>query len=67
MVVLYTTNCPRCIVLEKKLKQKGIEFEARTDFDVNEKKKKGFASAPLLEVDGEIMAFNEANQWINNN
>ena len=25
MVVLYTTNCPRCIVLEKKLKQKGIE------------------------------------------
>ena len=62
MVVLYTTNCPRCIVLEKKLKQKGIEFEARTDFD-----EKGFASAPLLEVDGEIMAFNEANQWINNN
>ena len=36
MVVLYTTNCPRCIVLEKKLKQKGIEFEARTDFDVKE-------------------------------
>ena len=67
MVVLYTTNCPRCIVLEKKLKQKGIEFEATTDFDVKEMIKKGFASAPLLEVDGEIMAFNEANQWINNN
>ena len=67
MVVLYTTNCPRCIVLEKKLKQKGIEFEARTDSDVKEMIKKGFASAPLLEVDGEIMAFNEANQWINNN
>ena len=67
MVVLYTTNCPRCIVLEKKLKQKGIEFEARTDFYVKEMIKKGFASAPLLEVDGEIMAFNEANQWINNN
>ena len=67
MVVLYTTNCPRCIVLEKKLKQKGIEFEARTDFDVKEMIEKGFASAPLLEVDGEIMAFNEANQWINNN
>ena len=67
MVVLYTTNCPRCIVLEKKLKQKGIEFEARTNFDVKEMIKKGFASAPLLEVHGEIMAFNEANQWINNN
>ena len=45
MVVLYTTNCPRCIVLEKKLKQKGIEFEARTNFDVKEmiQKKKGTA------------------------
>ena len=48
MVVLYTTNCPRCIVLEKKLKQKGIEFEARTNFDVKEMIKKGF------EVDGQV-------------
>lgn len=67
MVILYTTHCPRCNVLEKKLTQKGIEFKAKTDFDKEEMVKRGFASAPLLEVDGKIMAFSEANEWINNN
>lgn len=67
MVILYTTHCPRCNVLEKKLLQKGIEFEAKTDFNKEEMVKRGFASAPLLEVDGKIMAFSEANEWINNN
>lgn len=67
MVILYTTHCPRCNVLEKKLIQKGIEFEAKTDFDMEEMVNKGFSSAPLLEVEGEIMNFTEANKWINNN
>lgn len=67
MVILYTTHCPRCNVLEKKLAQKGIEFETKTDFDKEEMVRKGFASAPLLEVEGKIMAFSEANEWINNN
>lgn len=67
MVTLYSTGCPRCKVLEKKLTQKNIEFELTTDFDVNAFLEKGFSSVPLLDVDGEILTFEKANQWINNN
>ena len=67
MVTLYSTGCPRCKVLEKKLTQKNIEFELKTDFAVNAFLEKGFSSVPLLEVDGEILTFEKANQWINNN
>lgn len=64
-VKLYSTNCPKCIVLEKKLNQKNISFEEINDIDVMTAK--GFMQAPMLEVDGEIMDFKQANDWINNN
>ena len=31
--VLYTTGCPRCEVLKKKLEQKHIQFESVTNID----------------------------------
>lgn len=61
-VVLYSTNCPRCVVLEKKLQQKEIKFE--TIKDENLMLERGFVSAPMLEVDGEIMDFKKANEWV---
>lgn len=64
-VKLYTTHCPRCNVLEKKLNQKNINFEAITDFDINEMIEKGFSVAPILSVDNELMDFSQANTWIN--
>ena len=33
MVILYSTNCPRCRIIEKKLQDKGIEFELFNDVD----------------------------------
>ena len=60
-VVLYSTNCPRCKVLEKKLDSIGIEYEIQTDEDVMIEK--GFTSAPMLEVDGSIMDFGNAVKW----
>ena len=64
MVVLYTTNCPRCIVLEKKLKQKGIEFEARTNFDVKEMIKKGFeVSDQIRRSDDSLLKDNREYYW----
>lgn len=65
MIILYSTDCPKCIVLEKKLAQKGIEFEKNMTFDKREMIAKGFASAPLLEVDGQIMKFEDAVTWVN--
>ena len=61
-VVLYSTNCPRCVVLEKKLQQKEIKFETVKDETLM--LEKGFVSAPMLEVDGEIMDFIKANEWV---
>lgn len=63
-IILYSTHCPRCIILEKKLQQKNVNFQIVTD--VNEMQSRGFMSAPVLEVDGKTMDFVEANAWVNN-
>ena len=62
-IILFSTKCPRCVVLEKKLKQKGIDYNEVNDVSIMEGK--GFLSVPILEVDGKIMDFKEANDWIN--
>ena len=62
-IVLYSTGCPRCNVLETKLKNKSIDFE-----EINDTKlmiDKGFDSVPILEVDGNYMDFGKANEFIN--
>ena len=63
MVTLYSTNCPKCNVLSQKLAAKGIEFDVVED--IVEMRKKGFLSAPMLEVDGELMNFSKAVTWVN--
>lgn len=63
-VVLYTIDCPKCKVLEKKMKMKGIEFEAC--HDMKKMEELGMTSAPRVQVDdGELMDFTKANKWIN--
>jgi len=64
-VKLYSTHCPRCNVLEKKLQQKGVKFELVLEFDSDDMQKKGFDSAPILQVDDEYMDFVKANNWVN--
>lgn len=64
-VVLYSTHCPRCNVLEKKLQQKNIQYEEINDVEIM--MAKGYMSAPMLEVDGVSMDFKEASDWVNNN
>lgn len=62
-VTLYTTHCPKCGILEKKLAFKSIKYEEVTDTQVM--LDKGFVNVPILEVDGIIMDFTKANTWIN--
>ncbi len=62
-IVLYTTHCPKCLVLEKKMQQKNMVYEVVTDIDVMAEM--GLMSVPVLEVDGEIMDFKAASDWIN--
>ena len=65
MIKLYSTHCPKCIMLESKLKQKKVNYELVKDFDLEEIKEKGYSSMPLLEVDGKMMEFEEAVKWVN--
>lgn len=63
-VVLYTTHCSNCKGIEKMLTQKNIPFTEITD--VEEMMKKGIMSAPVLEVDGDMMNVGQAAKWIMN-
>ena len=63
-IVFYTIDCPKCRVLESKLKAKKVVFEECRDIEIMQEK--GFENAPMLEVDGTAMGFGEAVKWINN-
>ena len=62
-VILFSTDCPRRNVLEKKLVAKGLPFQVESD--ENRILELGYTSAPILSVDGKIMEFTEANAWLN--
>ena len=62
-VVLYSTHCPRCNVLEKKLQQKKIDYKEINDTAIMEQK--GYLSVPVLEVNGKSMNFKEAFNYVN--
>ena len=63
-IILYSNGCPKCKVLKRKLESKKIEFEETDDF--SKLQDMGIQSLPIMEVDGIILSFVEANNWINN-
>ena len=62
-IILYSTGCPRCKVLETKLKEKNISYTYIDDLDTMEAK--DIYAVPYLEVDGALMDFKEAVDWVN--
>lgn len=62
-IVLYTTHCPKCRVLEKKLSDKGVKFETCEDTQVM--KSLQISSVPTLSVNGELMDFYNAVKFVN--
>lgn len=63
-IIFYTTHCPKCKVIESKLKQKNVKYEECSD--VNVMQEKGLTFAPALEVDGTLYNFADAVKFINN-
>ena len=61
-VILYSTHCPKCRVLETKLSQKCISYDEINDIELMQNK--GFMTVPKLEVDGVVYDFKEAVEWI---
>ena len=62
-IVMYSTNCPKCAVLEQRLKEKGVKFAVNTDID--EMLSMGIKSAPMLKVGDKMLGFVDAVKWAN--
>lgn len=63
MCVLYSTNCPKCKILERKLLEKDIDYQKETDVD--KMLALGISTAPMLEVDDKgMMDFSDALKWL---
>lgn len=62
-IILYTTHCPKCRVLETKLQRKNMVYTSVTD--IEQMKAKGIQSVPMIQVGEELLDFEAANKYIN--
>ena len=64
MITLYSTHCPKCKVIEKKLEQLNKEYNIIDDLDEinNFAEEHNIHSAPILVVDDQIYDFTQANK-----
>ena len=66
-VIFYSSNCPRCVILETKLKQKNIKYLVKnSEDDLQKLFEEGFREMPVLEVDNTKYTFGEAVRLVNN-
>ena len=63
-IILYSNNCPRCKILKKKLDDNKINYEIIDDVDTMIDK--GLSTVPVLEINGRMLDFREAVEWVNN-
>lgn len=66
-VTLYSTGCPKCNVLKKKLEAANIDYTEVTDTDKVSQicNSTGFDSVPIIAIeDGHILDFNRAIAWV---
>lgn len=63
-IILYSNNCPRCKILKRKLDDNKINYEIIDDVDIMIDK--GLSTVPVLEINGRMLDFKEAVEWVNN-
>ena len=61
-IMLYSTHCPQCEILEEKLQVKNIQYTEVNDVALM--LNKGIKNVPVLEVNGEMMDFLKACEWV---
>lgn len=62
-VILYTTHCPICKMLEKRLADKKISYIECTD--ITKMKSLGIKQVPVLSIDDALYNAQDAIKWIN--
>lgn len=67
MVKFYTIECPKCKVLEMKLKQSKLDYEKIDDVDqvVKVGTENGIMGAPFIEAEGKFYTFADAVKYVN--
>ena len=64
-MILYTTGCPNCRLLDRTLNKLGIKFEINNSFDSEElAKKTGIFSAPILFYEDNYYNFYQSMELI---
>lgn len=62
-ITLYSNGCPRCEVLKKKLDSKNVSYDIVNSVDAMISL--GITQTPVMSVDGKMMGFSEAVNWVN--
>lgn len=62
-MVLYSTHCPKCKVLAKKLNDLGIDYVEENNIETMQLL--GITEVPMLEVDEKLLDFAEAVKLVN--
>ncbi len=62
-IILYSTGCPKCDILKKKLSEKQVEYVENNSTE--EMLNLGLTQVPVLSVDGELLEYGAAVKWIN--
>lgn len=65
MNVLYSTGCPKCNVLKRKLADANIPYTEVTD--VQTILSKGIEAVPVFESEGKLMDFSQTIKWLKEN
>ena len=62
-MIIYSTGCRRCKVLEEKLKQKQINFEINNNTE--EMLKLNITNVPVLKIEDKLLDFVDAVKYVN--
>ncbi len=64
-IVLYSTGCTACNNLKLMLKNAGVEYTENNN--IEEMLALGISQVPVLSIDGELMLYENAKQWVQSN
>ena len=63
MITLFSTGCPKCKVLKKKLDEKHIQYNIEND--INKMLALNITQVPMLMIDDKLYNFTESVSWSN--
>ena len=62
-IILYSTGCPKCEILKKKMGEKNISYTEINDIEIMNEKNITFV--PMLEIEGKLLNYRESVSFVN--